>query len=194
VVAKNKIRDQPLFVINFINPIPLAAAFPRVSYFREIRYHGVRYECSMTLLDAKPFDAAKSRRRKIQISASIIGLLILLALAWFYRNWPEERVVSRFFDALEHQQYELAYGIYFHDPAWEQHRQQYSQYTYADFYRDWGPGGEWGLIKSFRIYGSANTKTFGGGGVVVEVVVNERSEHARMFVQRSDKTLTVYPF
>ena len=34
----------------------------------------------------------------------------------------------------------------------------------------------------------------GGGGVVVEVVVNERTEHARMFVQKSDKTLTVYPY
>jgi hypothetical protein len=29
---------------------------------------------------------------------------------------------------------------------------------------------------------------------VVEVVVNERSEHARMFAQKSDKTLTVYPY
>jgi hypothetical protein len=29
---------------------------------------------------------------------------------------------------------------------------------------------------------------------VVEVVVNERAEHARMFVQKSDKTLTVYPY
>jgi hypothetical protein len=29
---------------------------------------------------------------------------------------------------------------------------------------------------------------------VVEVIVNERTEHARMFVQKSDKTLTVYPF
>jgi hypothetical protein len=30
--------------------------------------------------------------------------------------------------------------------------------------------------------------------VLVEVIVNERSEHARMFVQKSDKTMTVYPF
>jgi hypothetical protein len=29
---------------------------------------------------------------------------------------------------------------------------------------------------------------------VVEVVVNERAEHARMFVQKSDMTLTVYPY
>ena len=111
-----------------------------------------------------------------------------------FRNWPEERVVDKFFTALQHQDYETAYGIYFNDPGWREHQQKYSQYTYADFYRDWGPGGEWGLVKSHGIYGTANTKSFGGGGVVVEVIVNERSEHARMFVQRSDKTMTVYPF
>ncbi|MGZ7053637.1 MAG: hypothetical protein ACXVJ0_16375 [Candidatus Angelobacter sp.] len=148
----------------------------------------------MTLLDAQPYDTAKARRRKIQIIASVVVVIALAALAWMYRNWPEERCVEKFFAALEHQNYEAAYGIYFNDPAWVQHRQKYSQYTYADFYRDWGPGGEWGLIKSYKIYGSANTKGFGRGGVVVEVIVNERSEHARMFVQKSDKTLTVYPF
>src|SRR5208283_2513332 len=129
----------------------------------------------MTLLDAQPYDTAKARRRKIQVIAVVAAVLVLAALAWMYRNWPEEHAVDKFFTALQHQQ-------------------KYSQYTYADFYRDWGPGGEWGLVKSHRIYGSANTKGFGGGGVVVEVVVNERSEHARMFVQKSDKTLTVYPY
>ncbi len=148
----------------------------------------------MTLLDAQPYDPAKARRRKIRILASVAVVIVLAVLAWMYRNWPEEHTVDKFFAALEYQNYEAAYGIYFNDPTWVQHRQKYSQYTYADFYRDWGPGGEWGLIKSYRIYGSANTKGFGRGGVVVEVIVNERSEHARMFVQKSDKTLTVYPF
>jgi hypothetical protein len=148
----------------------------------------------MTLLDAQPFDVARARRRKITIAAAILAVMVLAALAWFYRNWPEERVVDHFFAALQRQDYESAYAIYFNDPDWRQHQQKYSQYTYADFFRDWGPGGEWGLIKSHRIYGSANTKSFGSGGVIVEVVVNERAEHARMFVQKSDKTITVYPY
>jgi hypothetical protein len=148
----------------------------------------------MTLLDAQPYDPAKLRRRKIKIAATIVVVIVLAALAWMYRNWPEEHVVDNFFAALQHNDYETAYGIYFNDPGWQQHQQKYSQYTYADFCRDWGPGGEWGLIKSHRIYGSANTKGFTSGGVVVEVIVNERSEHARMFVQKSDKTLTVYPY
>jgi hypothetical protein len=148
----------------------------------------------MTLLDAQPFDTAKARRRKIRIIVSVVVVIVLAVLAWMYRNWPEERAVDKFFTALQHNDYETAYGLYFNDPSWRDHQQKYSQYRYADFYRDWGPGGEWGLVKSHRIYGSVNTKGFGSGGVVVEVIVNERSEHARMFVQRSDKTLTVYPY
>ena len=148
----------------------------------------------MTLLDAQPFDAARARRRKIKIAVAILLVVVLAVLAWMYRNWPEERVVAHFFAALERHDYESAYAIYFNDPGWRKHPQKYPQYTYADFYRDWGPGGEWGLIKSFRIYGSANTKSFGSGGVIVEVIVNERAEHARMFVQKSDKTITVYPY
>src|ERR1039457_4291301 len=148
----------------------------------------------MTLLDAQPFDSARARRRKIIIAVAILAVIILAALAWMYRNWPEERAIDHFFSALQRQDFESAYAIYFNDPGWRQHQQKYSQYTYANFYRDWGSDGEWGLIKSHRIYGSANTKGFGGGGVIVEVVVNDRAEHARMFVQKSDKTITVYPY
>ena len=148
----------------------------------------------MTLLDAHPYDPAKARRRKIKIAVIVVIVVAFAALAWMYRNWPEEHSVDKFFTALQHQDYETAYGIYFNDSGWQKHQQKYSQYTYADFYRDWGPGGEWGLVKSHRIYGSANTKGLGSGGVVVEVIVNERAEHARMFVQKSDKTLTVYPY
>jgi len=147
----------------------------------------------MTLLDAQPFDAARARRRRIKIAVASLAVIVLATSTWLYRNWPEERVISHFFAALQHQDYTSAYAIYFNDPDWRRHPQKYSQYSYQDFYRDWGPGGEWGVIKSFRIFGSANTKGF-GGGVIVEVVVNERAEHARMFVLRSDKTITVYPY
>src|SRR5260370_31483165 len=148
----------------------------------------------MTLLDAEPYDSAKSRRRKIKITVTVVVVIVLAALGWMYRNWPEEHSVDKFFAALQHQDYESAYAIYFNDPGWRQHQKKYSQYTYADFYRDWGPGGEWGLIKSHRIYGSVNTKGLGSGGVVVEVIVNERAEHARMDVHTSDKTLTWNPY
>jgi len=95
----------------------------------------------MTLLDAQQYDPAKERRRKIKIALIFLGVLVLFVLGWMYRNWPEEHVVDKFFTALQKQDYETAYGIYFNDPAWRQHPKKYLQYTYADFYRDWGPGG-----------------------------------------------------
>ena len=144
----------------------------------------------MTLLDAQQFDPAKEKRRKIAIAAIVLAVLVLAGLGWLYRNWPEEHLVDEFFDALQAQDYETAYAIYFHDPGFRDHPNKYAKYPYADFYRDWGPGGEWGLVKSHKIYGSAATKE----GVIVEVIVNQRAEHARMFVEKADKTVTVYPY
>jgi len=144
----------------------------------------------MTLLDAPQYDPAKTRRRNIRLGLLVVAVLVLLVVGWLYRNWPAEHAVDHFFTAIQKQDYETAYGIYMHDPDWRQHMQKYSQYTYSDFYRDWGPGGEWGLVKSHRVYGSASIQ----GGVVVEVVVNERADRARLFVLKADKTLTVYPY
>ena len=80
-----------------------------------------------------------------------------------------------------------------HDPGWKQHAQKYAQYAYGDFYNDWGPGGEWGTIHSHKIYASG-TPRGGSSGVIVEVVVNDRSEHARIWVEKSDKTLSFSPY
>jgi hypothetical protein len=147
----------------------------------------------MTLLDAQDYDEAAERRRRIRIIATVALVLLLAGLAFAYRNWPEEHVVGRFFDGLQHKDYEAAYGIWMHDSQWKQHPEKYPQYPFPEFYRDWGPGGEWGLIQSHRIYASGTPKG-GGSGVVVEVVVNDRAEHARVWVEKSDKTLSFSPY
>lgn len=147
----------------------------------------------MTLMDAKEYDPAHDRRRRLVISTVAFLVLLIGFLVWNFRFWPEERIVDKFFDALQQKQYEVAYGIWFHDPDWQKHPQKYAQYPYNEFYRDWGPGGEWGLIKSHRVYASGTPKG-GGSGVIVEMVVNDRSEHASIWVQKSDKTLTFSPF
>ena len=147
----------------------------------------------MTLLDAPQYDAAAARRRRLKIIGAVVLVLVLAGLAWAYRYWPEERIVDRFFDVLQQKDYESAYGIWMHDPQWKQHTEKYSQYPFNDFYRDWGPGGEWGLINSHSIYASGAPKG-GGSGVIVEVIVNDRSEHARVWVEKSDKTLSFSPY
>lgn len=146
----------------------------------------------MTLLDAKAYDPEKARKRNIRI-VSFIGLVIVLVcVVWWFRYWPEEHIVGNFFTDLQKQDYKAAYGIWMHDPNWEQHPQQYSKYPFNDFYRDWGPGGEWGLIKTVDVYG-ASTCPGGGSGVVVDVVVNGRAEHAQVWVEKSDRTLSFPP-
>ena len=147
----------------------------------------------MTLMDAKEYDPVRERRRKLRIWTAVSLVIVVAFLAWMFRFWPEERIVDHFFAALQQQQFEKAYGIWLHDPDWQQHPQQYAQYPYNEFYRDWGPGGEYGPIKSYRIYASGSPKG-GGSGVIVEVVVNERYEHARVWVEKKTKTLTFSPY
>ena len=146
----------------------------------------------MTLLDAKEYDAEKGRKRIRRIISIVALALIVAGLFWWFRYWPEEHVVGNFFADLQKQNYKVAYGVWMHDPKWEQHPQQYTKYGFNDFYRDWGPGGEWGLIKTYKVYG-ASTCPGPSSGVVVDVIVNNRTEHAQVWVEKSDKTLTYPP-
>jgi hypothetical protein len=146
----------------------------------------------MTLLDAKEYDPEKERKRKKRIISAIVALIIALCLGWWFRYWPEERIAARFFDALQKQDYKTAYGIWMNDPQWAQHPDAHPKYPFNEFYRDWGPGGEWGLIKTQKVFGASSCPG-GGSGVVVDVVVNDRAEHAQVWVEKSDKTLSYPP-
>lgn len=146
----------------------------------------------MTLLDAKEYDPEKDRKRKKRIISAVVAVVVLLCVGWWFRYWPEERVAGHFFDALQKQDYDTAYGIWMQDPTWKQHPQEHPKYLFNDFYRDWGPGGEWGLIKTEKVYGSSSCPG-GGSGIVVDVVVNDRAQHAQVWVEKRDKTLSFPP-
>ncbi len=145
-----------------------------------------------TIFEAKPYDPVKERRKRLIIWGTITVILIVAFLGWWFRHLPYEHRVDKFFDALEQKQYETAYGIWLNDSNWKQHPQKYSQYPFHEFYTDWGPGGEWGLIKSHHVDGAAGTK---GSGVVVVTTVNERKgDRARIWVEKSDKTMHFSPY
>src|ERR1700686_3395799 len=112
----------------------------------------------MTLLDAQEYDSEKARKRRKQIISAVAILVLILALGWGFRYWREERIAGHSFFAL----HKTAYGIWMHDPQWQQHPDQHPKYPFNDFYRDWGPGGEWGLIKTYKVYGASACP--GGGG------------------------------
>ena len=146
----------------------------------------------MTLLDAKEYDFEKSRKKKTRIISAIAILIVVLCIGWFFRYLPQQRTVGHFFESLQKQDYKTAYGIWMHDPEWQKHPYKFPKYPFNEFYRDWGPGGEWGLIKTYKVYG-ASTCSGPGTGVVVDVVVNDRTEHAQVWVEKSDKTLSFPP-
>jgi hypothetical protein len=148
----------------------------------------------MTLLDAKEYAPARERKRRTRIITSVVLLVILAFLGWWFRYWPEECIGGHFFDALQKQDYDTAYGIWMHDPHWRQHADRNQKYPCNEFYQDWGPGGEWGLIKSHKIY-AAGSPPDGGSVVVVDVTVNDRgAQRARVWVEKSDKPMSFSPY
>lgn len=145
-----------------------------------------------TLFEAPPYDPKRERRRNSIIGLIVGALLVIGVVGYLYRNLPYELVVDHFFSALEHKDFEKAYGIWLNDPNWKQNQARHTNYSFHDFYVDWGPGGEWGIIREHTIVGSAAPKA--GSGVVVVVRVNNRAEEARIWVERKDKTLTFSPY
>lgn len=148
---------------------------------------------STTIFTAPQYDPEKARKRRQTIVAILCAVIIVAGVLYIFRYWPEERRVDHFFAALENKDYKQAYGIWLNDPNWEQHANKYTQYPFDEFYRDWGPGGEWGAINSYKIEG-ATTPRQGGSGVIVVVTINGRAEPARIWVEKKAKTLTWSPY
>lgn len=155
----------------------------------------------MTLFEAQAYDAARARKRRNIILIAVAIVIVIIGVWWLNRFWPEEHTVNQFFDALQQQKYEQAYGIWMHDPDWKQHPDRFSRYSYNDFVKDWGPGGEWGIVKSHHVdctavpSGYSGTPWAAASGVVVVVTVNQRvADKANVWVQKADKTLGFSPF
>ena len=151
----------------------------------------------MALMDAKEYDPRPAERRKRLIIIAIVVVVAGFAFWWFTRYWPEERVVNKFFEALERKDYETAFGIYNADPEWKQHPEKYSQYPLNQFMLDWGPSGEAGVITSHKIdcVKEPDKKGFASpSGVIVAVTLNNRQDDTSIWVEKKTKTLTNSPF
>jgi hypothetical protein len=143
----------------------------------------------MTLMDAQQYDEARARRRRNWIIIAIVAAIILAWVGYHLRNWPERHVADTFFTALQQQNLESAFAIWYHDPSWKQHPDKFAKYSFGDFQQDWGPSGEWGIIRSHTIDCSYST----GSGVIVQATLNQRAEHTYVWVDKSDKTLHFSP-
>jgi hypothetical protein len=98
----------------------------------------------MSLMDAQQYDEARDRRRRRRIISFVLIALIVAWVGYHFRHYPERRVVHKFFTALEEKDVERAYALWMQDPDWKQHPAKYANYSFGDFYRDWGPSGDRG--------------------------------------------------
>jgi hypothetical protein len=92
----------------------------------------------MTLLDAPTYDPVKARTRKNLLIAGLVTCVVLAGFLWYFWDWPQEHRVNQFFAAIEAKDLPKAFGIWNHDPDWQQHPQQYAPYPYGRFETDWG--------------------------------------------------------
>ena len=150
----------------------------------------------MGLMDAKEYDPRPAQRRwRLLVTALVIVIAIFLVW-WFFRFYPEDRVINKFFAAIEHKDFDTAYGLYFADPDWKQHPQKYNQYPLPQFMLDWGPASEYGTITSHKIECTTEppTKAYRSPtGVIVVVSVNHRPETTSMWVEKKSKSISLSP-
>src|SRR5690242_13667641 len=116
----------------------------------------------MTIFQAKEYDARIDQRKRMYAIAGLALLILLGLLVYHFWNWREEHTVDRFLTAIEHKDFEKAYGVWNADPNWKQHPQKYSGYNFGTFELDWGPTGEYGEIRSHHIRQSMTPKHSSG--------------------------------
>src|SRR5437868_2948464 len=103
----------------------------------------------MTLFEAAQYDPrVEARRQKMRraLAALVVLLIVLGGLGWWFRFWPEERVVDKFFAAIEKKDMETAFALWNADPEWRYHTDRYKNYPYGQFELDWGASGDYGAI------------------------------------------------
>jgi hypothetical protein len=96
----------------------------------------------MSLLEPPVDKPQKSRVMAFTIAALAFTLAVVL---WFtFRYYPEKKAAANFFDALVAGDTNKAYQLW--KPS--------ETYRLSDFTADWGPGGYYGPVKSYKIMGA----------------------------------------
>jgi hypothetical protein len=92
----------------------------------------------MTLFDPPAEKSNKSRAMAFTTVA--LALVVIAALYFKFRYYPEERAAEHFFDALVAGDADTAYRLWKPGPS----------YAMKDFMADWGPQGYYGPVKSYK--------------------------------------------
>ena len=126
----------------------------------------------------KPINPKVERLKKRLLIGIPLGAILIGALYYEFKNYPEERQVKLFLKALEQQDYQGAYQIW--RPS--------GYYKFNDFSQDWGPQGLYGQIHDFSVTGSHAR----GSGVIVDARINGDQEIS-LWVEKGDRSLSFPP-
>jgi hypothetical protein len=126
----------------------------------------------------KPINPKVERWKKLLLIAVPLAAILGGYLYYEFKNYPEERAVSRFLQTLEQKNYEEAYRLW----------QPSQYYKMKDFLQDWGPDGVEGPINEFDVTASHAQ----GSGVIVDIRLNGQREIS-LWVERGDKSLSFPP-
>ena len=147
----------------------------------------------MSLLEPPVEKPQKSRVMLFTVAALALTLAVVL---WFtFRYYPEEKAASKFFDALVTGDTNKAYELW--KPS--------ASYRMSDFTADWGPGGYYGPVKSYKVMSAKAPKQ--SNSIEVNVAISpfsplpdqsdaEKSRKTRvvtLWVLPSDKSLSFPP-
>lgn len=152
----------------------------------------------MTLLNAAPYDAPKEQRKRNLLIAALAAVVLAIVIGvggyfmghgWFFSNLPAEHRVSVFMTALEHKDYDRAYGLWFNDPNWQQHPAMHDSYPIKRFTEDWTTASDYGPVASYHVDISKRT----GTGIIVAMHVNGNPKPMFLWYERSNHTLSYSP-
>lgn len=112
----------------------------------------------------------------------VIIIIVAGVIGYFaFHNLPEKRAVAGFLTQLEQGNYQQAYKLW--QPA--------PNYTYDDFMHDWGPKGDYGKVREFKII---DAKSKGSALVIVAVSINNQTPAVALLVDRKTKGLAYSPY
>ena len=147
----------------------------------------------MSLLEPPVEKPQKSRVMLFTVAALALTLAVVL---WFtFRYYPEKKAAAHFFDALVAGDTNKAYELW--KPS--------ETYRMSDFTADWGPGGYYGPVKSYKIMGAKAPRK--SDSVEVDVAISpfspmpeasdgEKSRKTRvvpLWILPSDKSISFPP-
>ena len=147
----------------------------------------------ISLLEPEVEKPRKSRVMAFTVAALALTLAIVL---WFtFRYYPEKKAAAHFFDALVAGDTSKAYELW--KPS--------ATYRISDFTADWGPGGYYGPVKSYKIMGAKAPRK--SDSIEVDVAISpfspmpdpsdgEKSRKTRvvpLWILPSDKSISFPP-